>query len=287
MICRSDKNAVIRLNYDAMNTNNAVSQPRIRERSRTFRSLFGAVAGALMLTAALVPRANATVVVYFNFEDGTLGSNPQDPGIVDTAADVIGAPDFNPGGGIQNSTLIITNTTGPGDIFDTTGLTLNRTVGDIDTAVPGQALSFHRTAANQGASVCFIANTTFLTDLSLSFAINNAGNGFTNVDLTINGISTTGGVGQTILNTSAQLFTFNSANSTINNAALDGNVEFCLVFTGGQSNGANGQTIIDNIVLGGTVVPEPATVVGGLLGLCGLCWHQRRRLVRSLYLLRT
>jgi hypothetical protein len=266
------------------------SQKRVSP-SRTFRLLLVAVAGGLLLTGAFAPRANAEVIVYFNFEDGTLGSNPQDPGIVDRAADVIGAPDFNPGGGIQMSTLTITNTTGAKDIFDTTGLTLNRTVGDKDTAppfggTPGQALSFHRTEANQGASVCFTVNTTLLTDLSLTFAINNAGNGFTNVDVTINGVSTTGGAGQTILNTSSQLFTFNSGNSTINNAAGVGQVEFCLVFTGGQSNGANGQTIIDNIVLGGTVIPEPTTVAGGLLGVLGLCWHQRRRLIRSMRLRR-
>jgi hypothetical protein len=266
------------------------SQKRV-SRSRTFRSLFVAVAGALLLTAALVPRANAIVIEYYNFEDGTLGAHPNDPGIVDTAADVVGAPDFNPGGGIQGGNLTITNTTGPGDIFDTTGLTLNRTVGDKDTAAPfggtpGQALSFHRTAANQGASVCFTVDTTLLVDLSLSFAIDNSGNGYTNVDLTINGVSTTTGAGQTILNTSSQLFTFNSSNSTINDAALTGNVEFCLVFTGGQSNGANGQTTIDNIVLGGTVIPEPTTVAGGLLGVLGLCWHQRRRLIRSMRLRR-
>jgi len=44
------------------------------------------------------------------------------------------------------------------------------------------------------------------------------------------------------------------------------------------------QTIIDNIRLDGTFVPEPATVMGGLLGVFGLCWHQRRQLVRFLRL---
>jgi hypothetical protein len=244
------------------------------------RALFLAVAGALLIAAAFAPRANATVIVYFNFEDGTLGAHPNDPGIVDTAADVVGAPDFNPGGGIQMSTLDINSN----DFKDSTGLLLNRTAGDIDTANPGQALTFLRTAANQGASVCFTVDTTFLSQLSLSFAIDNSGNGYTSVELTYN-INGTGAVSagtQTILNTSSQLFTFDGTNSTINNAAGNGttvkSVEFCLVFTGGQSNGANGQTTIDNIVLGGTVIPEPATVVGGLLGVLGLCWFQRRRL---------
>src|SRR5437773_3107966 len=43
--------------------------PTLRGRSRPFRSLFGAVAGALILTAAFVPRANAVLIVYYNFED--------------------------------------------------------------------------------------------------------------------------------------------------------------------------------------------------------------------------
>ena len=51
---------------------------------------------------------------------------------------------------------------------------------------------------------------------------------------------------------------------------------FRLVFSGGQSNGNNRETAIDNIQL--NAVPEPSTVAGGLLGACGICWHQRRRL---------
>jgi hypothetical protein len=53
-----------------------------------------------------------------------------------------------------------------------------------------------------------------------------------------------------------------------------------LQFTGGQSSGNNLQDTIDNVQINGTIVPEPATVAGGLLGVLGLCWHQRRRLIR-------
>ena len=60
-----------------------------------------------------------------------------------------------------------------------------------------------------------------------------------------------------------------------------------LNFTGGQSNGNDLQNQIDNIQVNGTAVPEPATVAGGLLGVLGLCWHQRRRLIRSVRLRRT
>jgi hypothetical protein len=51
-----------------------------------------------------------------------------------------------------------------------------------------------------------------------------------------------------------------------------------LNFFGGQSNGADLQFQLDNVQIGGTIIPEPATVAGGLLGVLGLCWHQRRRL---------
>jgi hypothetical protein len=54
-----------------------------------------------------------------------------------------------------------------------------------------------------------------------------------------------------------------------------------LNFTLGQSNGQDLQNLIDNIQVNGVVVPEPATVAGGLLGVLGLCWFQRRRLIRS------
>ena len=50
-------------------------------------------------------------------------------------------------------------------------------------------------------------------------------------------------------------------------------------FTNGQSNGKNLQNLIDNIQVNGMVVPEPATVAGGLLGVLALCWFQRRRLI--------
>src|SRR4029453_14090205 len=67
----------------------------------------------------------------------------------------------------------------------------------------------------------------------------------------------------------------------INNLALR------LLFSGGQSNGNDLQFELDNIQINGTIVPEPATVAGGLLGVLGLCWFQRRRLIRSVRFRRT
>jgi PEP-CTERM motif len=277
-----------------MTTNKAVSRPRIKRRSRPFRSLLVAVAGALILTGFIVPRANARfLVVYFNFEDGILPTHPNEGGTVDVNADALpgttGSVDTtNTGGGTQGSTLDLSGLAA-GTFTDSTGLLLNRSTtavaptNDIDTADPGQALTLLRAGGNQGAQICFTANTAGLTQLSLSFAIDNSGNGYTNVNLTANGTPTTTS-GMTLTTSPSQLITFDSSNSTINNYANDGNVTFCLVFTGGQSNGANGQTTIDNIQL--TAVPEPSTLMGGLLGAIGLCWQQRRRLIRSLHLRR-
>ena len=58
-------------------------------------------------------------------------------------------------------------------------------------------------------------------------------------------------------------------------------------FSGGQSNGNDLQTIVDNIQINGTIVPEPTTIAGGLLGVLGLCWFQRRRLICCVRLRRT
>ncbi|HTC77967.1 MAG TPA: PEP-CTERM sorting domain-containing protein, partial [Terriglobales bacterium] len=56
-------------------------------------------------------------------------------------------------------------------------------------------------------------------------------------------------------------------------------VTFTLTFTNGNSNGNDHMTVIDNIRLDATTfVPEPSTVAGGLLGVLGLCWFQRRRI---------
>src|SRR6266566_5261522 len=109
-----------------MITNDAVSQPRIRGRSRPFRWLFGAVAGALILTGFIVPRANATLIVYFNFEDtpGTLGRDTRFDNYADAIA--VGLDQGNTGGGTQFSILTATG----GAITTDTGLVLNRSLGD-------------------------------------------------------------------------------------------------------------------------------------------------------------
>ena len=240
-------------------------------------SLFGAVVGALIFMAALAPRANAALIVYFNFEDATTGGAP------DFVADTIAAG--NPGGGQQAST-ITTNYTA-GDFESDAALAIastNRTAADIDTTA-NQAVNFNRTINNNGKWIQFTVNSTFLQDLSLSFALDNNGNGFNSAQLSY---STNGGT--TFTNIGSALAFTTGANQLIAtgtfNVPQQPGLILRLTFNGGASNGNNRQTVIDNIQLNATVIPEPATVVSGLLGFCGLCWHQRRRLIRSLRLRR-
>jgi len=241
-----------------------------RPRALLFRSLF-VVAGALLLMAALAPKANATVLVYFNFEDATIGG-PFDP-----ASDVVGAPDFNPGGGLV-LTNITTNLVVTGAVA---GFLQNRTAGDIDTANPGVALGMRTTPSDNGHYLQFAFDATFFANMSLSFAINTQGNGFDHVQVaySIDGGATFTNVGVPIFipSSGVQIITL-AVPSAVNNQA---GAALRLVFTGGTSMGNNLQTVIDNIQLTGSIVPEPTTVAGGLLGVLGLCWHQRRRLIRS------
>jgi len=250
------------------------------------RSFFLAVAGALLLTVAFAPRANATLLVYFNFEDAPSPSTGN-PSVFDPVADTVAAG--NPGGGIQASTLTINYaTTNFGVVSSLIPIgTLNQSAGDIDFpggagATPGQALNLSKSSANNGSYIQFAVNAQFFANMSLSYASNTNGNGFTDQTLRY---SIDGGTTFTTFATFTGL-----TGKQLLSAAVPGGANgqsglvIRIVFSGGQSNGVDVQTIIDNIQLNGTVIPEPATVVGGLFGLCGLCWHQRRRLIGFLQL---
>jgi hypothetical protein len=236
-----------------------------RPRALPFR-LFLIVAGTLLLTAAFAPRANATLLVYFNFEDAVTGGAP------DFVADTIAAG--NPGGGIQAS-MITTNYTA-GDFDSRAGLLLNRSAGDIDTANPGQAVTFRHSASNNGTWIQFAVNATLFSNMTLTYATNNNGNGFTtqSFSYSTNGGATFTAAGSVTGLAGTQLVTFAVPALANNQPGL----VLRITFSGGQSNGNDLQTIIDNIQLNGTAIPEPTTIAGGLLGVLGLCWFQRRRL---------
>jgi hypothetical protein len=238
-------------------------------RKFTLRTLF-VLAGALVLLAAFAPSAKADIIAYFNFED------PVPP--------AIGSPpdftsEFDQGLGV-NSTIttnfVLGIDTGP-------GVALNVAPGDTD---PNNfAVRLRRTTLNNGMHFDIPLETSqgFFSQMTVTFAYNSNGNGFTTVQLeysTDHGTTFTGPVATQILVTAgtAQLGTLVVPAGADNAPGL----VLRLIFTGGTSNGNNGETNIDNILIGGTIVPEPATVAGGLLGVVGLCWFQRRRLIRSL-----
>ena len=269
-----------------MNTNSAVLPPQMRGRSRPFRSLLVAVTGALALTGFIVPRADATVISYFNFEDSIIVKAPPS-NTLDVVPDKTPA---NPGGGVESSTssLMINDASNVSAInvnafAVSPGLAINATTNDSDTP-SNFALVFNRTKDFEGEYIQFSVNTSFWANMSLSFGYSNNGNGFTTVQASYSldgGVTFTNFGGPQTMMTGTQPPISIPVPAAVNQFGF---VTFRLTFSGGFSNGVDDQTIIDNIRLDGTFVPEPATVMGGLLGVFGLCWHQRRRLVRFLRL---
>jgi hypothetical protein len=243
-------------------------------RFRKFHWLFGAVAGAFLLAGAVVPRADADVLVYFNFEGNTFTSVPA-PG---------------PGGLyplLQNQTIL----NSPTDPFPPGGLLLTAGVGTIlnelvpDVPTTNTALELKGNTNGTANMDCFRfgINTTGFAQASLSFALASLGNGtqFTAMEVRY---STNGGTTFTVTpeglvtiphtDTLYHLYTFNISGAGNTSNAL---IEVC--FTGSTTNNAANHTYLDNLQIN-AVVPEPSTVVGGVLGVIGLCWHQRRRLTR-------
>jgi hypothetical protein len=243
-----------------------------RMRSRTFRSLL-VVAGALMLIAAFVPSAKADLIAYFNFEPP-----PTPPYPVNLESQV--PPGF----------LLTTMTTNynPANMSAEPGVALNVPPGDPDPN--STALGLRASALNSPANfdIPLFTPQGLFQDMSISFAVNVAGNGFSTVALwysTNGGGTFTQAPGQTFNLPNSGTFVVNfTVPAAANNAPL---LVLRLQFTGGQSSGNNLQDTIDNIQINGTIVPEPTTIAGGLLGVLGLCWHQRRRLIRSVRLRRT
>ena len=247
---------------------------RFPPRTLRFRSLL-ILAGAFALLAAFTPRANAALLRFYDF-DGL----PPDPTYgVNLASH---QPAFEQGVGTE---LFLDNGT-PGTPYPGTRTSVE--AGLSGNLPPGaqanlNSLGFHRNSlANLGVEIPFHPSqfTGMYNVTSVSFAYSRNGNGYTSVQLQM---STDGGatfninITPTPLTLTGTVFTITVPAGTtlnINNLALR------LLFTGGSSNGNDLQFQLDNIQINGTV-PEPATVAGGLLGVLGLCWFQRRRLIRS------
>jgi hypothetical protein len=254
-----------------------------RLRGLPFRPLL-ILAGALMLLAALAPRANADLIAYYNFE-GTptppypvnLDSHP--PAVFFSSGNTLllrTGPDASMTG------VPLPNT----DTLAAPGVPLNIAPGDPAANLTSLGLT-HSASADLFIDIPLFSSQGFFQDLTVSFAVNVAGNGYSQVALwysTNFGVSFTMAPGQVFIlpNGGAVVVNF-TVPMAANNAP---GLMLRLAFTGGQSNGGNLQDQIDNIQIGGTIVPEPATVAGGLLGVLGLCWFQRKRLIQSVRLRR-
>jgi hypothetical protein len=234
--------------------------------------------GGLILVGALAPTAKADLIVYFNFEDSFNFGPP------DFTSDVIGAPDFNPGGGVVLTTITTDYTTGEA-LSNHPGTSLNRSAGDIDVPplTPNLDVALANVANNNNRHFDFSVPSAqgLFQDMTLSFAVKSRTNGF---DLVTVQFSVDGGGTFTTFGTAAlptdgtnQLVSF-AVPTAANNAP---NLAFRFFFTGGTGTGNFQYTQFDNLQLTGTIVPEPATVAAGLLGVLGLCWLQRKRLIRS------
>ena len=232
-------------------------------RALAFRSLL-ILAGALMLMAALAPTAKADLIAYFNFEDAANGAAPDF------------TSEFDQGLGIATTITTDYNPANMSNVAAT--FTNNRWPTDADTTLHGWGMS--RTSPNNGShfDIPLFSSQGFFQNMSLSFAISSSGNGFTQA---IFQYSTNGGASFTTFFTSPAIppnaITLLSAAvpAAANNAP---SLVLRVILTGGTSNGNNSESIIDNIRVEGTIVPEPTTIAGGLLGVLGLCFHQRRRL---------
>lgn len=237
------------------------------------------LAGALLLVAALAPTAKADLIVYFNFQDSFNFGPP------DFTSDVIGAPDFNPGGGVVLTTITTDYTSG--ELFaNHPGTSLNRSAGDIDVPPlsPGLDVLLVDPANNNNRHFDFnvFSSGGIFQDMTLSFAVKSRQGGFDNVTVqfSVNGGGTWTTFGMAVLPTDGtkQVVSF-TVPTAANNAP---NLAFRFFFTGGTGTRLDfPYTQFDNLQLNGTIVPEPATVAGGLLGVLGLCWFQRKRLIRS------
>ena len=236
---------------------------------KSHTSLLLATATLLLLSMqCAAPSARAALETYYDFEDGNFTSDS--PGLQPTSIlTALGTFTFPAG----------------------TGTTVNA----VTPITTNTALTIHP-FSGFGVFTLGGLTTTGLTDVNLSFALESfrTGSFFTTLNLFY---STDGGATfsatpfSTIVNINnvttfigPPLFSFDV--STLTGGAVDGvsggNLFFEFCFSGSGNNANGNDTFIDNIQVNAVAVPEPSTYIGGLFGVLGLCWFQRRWLVRSL-----
>ena len=256
-----------------MNTNNNPAK-NVNLRSLRLPSFLGITMGVLMLMAMAAPSAHAFLLTYYDFEDGNFSSD---------------AP------GLQPTTISFTASSYPGGNLSVEGTVATPLGTSLNSVTPStiMALDARGNSTNPADQYCFMLGgltTTGKTDVTLSFAIMSQGNTgqFTTLNLLYSTTGIAGAYTPLASDTTLQSYatytvlSFNASALTL--GAVDGisgsNLFFEFCFTGSTNNANGNNTFIDNIQV--TAVPEPSTYIGGLLGIVGLCWYQRRRLTRFL-----
>jgi len=243
-------------------------------------SLLVAAVGMLALTAAFVPKANALneLQVYYNFN--TEADNAPPPYSSVPAGTYGGFP-------LQGAIPLFSDPTTPFPggqlvIDSAAGTTANQF--SLDPSGAGGALDVMGNARGSASTqYCFDIgsfSTVGLHDLSLSFAIQATttapGGAFTTLDLSYGTNGTTWTAFDTIAINQDGSFHIITSNLP-SDGTVNGQSTFYLQFCFSGATNASGHVFIDNIQVN-SVIPEPSTYIGALLGACGLCWNQRRRL---------
>jgi hypothetical protein len=243
----------------------------------------------LLFAAAFLPQANAAfcppgedclLLAHWNFNSEINNQQPPYP-----SEETTGPPATAP--------FLFNDAT---NAFDPGNLVVDSDAGTLINALPGElaggALDARGNTSLSGHQFCFnlgpINTTGGLGAISLSFAIQSLGNGGQFTTLTLN-YSTNGTTWTNfaIINNLQDFDQYTLQNFTLPAGANNQStlfIQFC--FNGSTNNAVQNHTFIDNIEVD-AIIPEPATVTGGLLGVLGLSWHQRRRLTRCVRLRRT
>jgi len=246
-------------------------------RSVPFRLLV-ILAGAFLLLAAFAPRANAdcpACIRFYDFEGVT-------PAIVNQGSHV---PAIEQGDAPPFAVLFQNDDGTPyavGNLSANSGAILGTTNLPVGANPNLVSLGLHSSGqAHLDLVMTFPSIAGIYNIQSISFASRGSGNGFQTAQMQM---SSDGGANWvnlsavTALPSAISTIVLNNTNGSIPNTFGIPNLLIRIQFQNGQSNGTNLQNLIDNIQVNGVIVPEPATVAGGLLGVLALCWHQRRRL---------
>lgn len=212
--------------------------------------------------------AQADVIAYWAENSNPLpvgdsigvGAFPQ----VADYGDQAGAASILPGGG----DILANDGTDYDWLHSFTGSTVNAQFGE--SAGGSLALQGGTSSVNNGAYIDFSFDGASYADIAFSLAARRTGTGFNSVDI----YAYDGG---TLLGTIASNVDFTSSTTlavySYTTSLLDGiaNAKIRMTFDGATSSTGNNR--LDNMLISGTLVPEPASLV--LIGLAGLIVRRR------------